>query len=164
MGEAPSCKHLVSHQQLWPVCVRFLRPRSWRGLLGWLSWNCRRGGGEKAILGNLDSHVKREEFHLAKPRNYSPLPDKDPNAAISDSLHSVCVFRTHYGWGQTATHFTDNSPGCFRRSAISGFWFFFLITEFDLPSHSWDLLECASLPPQKRWNSEREKRKFSWFR
>lgn len=49
------------------------------------------GEVERKLLGNLDSHVNREEFHLAKPRNYSGLPDKDPNAAISDSLHSVCA-------------------------------------------------------------------------
>lgn len=49
------------------------------------------GEVERKLLGNLDSHVNREEFHLAKARNYFPLPDKDLNAAISDSLHSVCV-------------------------------------------------------------------------
>lgn len=79
-------------------------------------------------------------------------------------LHcTVCVCRAHYGWGQMATHFTDNSAGCFRRLATSGFWLFCLITEFDLPSSLWDLLECASLPPWESRSSEREKRKFSWF-
>lgn len=49
------------------------------------------GQVETTLLGNLDSHANKEEFNLAKPRNYSPLSDKDPNAAISDSLHSVCA-------------------------------------------------------------------------
>lgn len=49
------------------------------------------GQVETTLLGNLDSHANKEKFNLTKPRNYSPLSDKDPNAAISDSLHSVCA-------------------------------------------------------------------------
>lgn len=48
-----------------------------------------KGRRRESYLENLIAN--KEEFHLAKPRNYSPLPDKNPNAAISDSLHTVCA-------------------------------------------------------------------------